>query len=93
MSTRVLEALPGKLDIKKHSPSILYVQADNPWYNYDMRPASFPYVCCMSRRKEKTRDTYKSYMLYVHLFWSKLHIRSALKHSYLCVNSFYAPCA
>ena len=24
MSTRVLEALPGKLDIKRHSPSILY---------------------------------------------------------------------
>ena len=27
MSTRVLEALPGKLDIKRHSPSILYVSA------------------------------------------------------------------
>ena len=25
MSTRVLKALPGKLDIKTHSPSILYV--------------------------------------------------------------------
>ena len=25
MSTRVLEALPGKLDIKRHSPSILYI--------------------------------------------------------------------
>ena len=25
MSTSVLEALPGKLDIKRHSPSILYV--------------------------------------------------------------------
>ena len=25
MSTDVLEALPGKLDIKRHSPSILYV--------------------------------------------------------------------
>ena len=24
MSTSVLEALPGKLDIKRHSPSILY---------------------------------------------------------------------
>ena len=24
MSTRVLKALPGKLDIKRHSPSILY---------------------------------------------------------------------
>ena len=34
MSTSVLKALPGKLDIKRHSPSILYVQADNPWYNY-----------------------------------------------------------
>ena len=25
MSTSVLEALPGKLDIKRHSPGILYV--------------------------------------------------------------------
>ena len=25
MSTSVLKALPGKLDIKKHSPSILYI--------------------------------------------------------------------
>ena len=25
MSTRVLKALPGKLDIKRHSPSILYL--------------------------------------------------------------------
>ena len=25
MSTSVLEALPGKLDIKRHSPRILYV--------------------------------------------------------------------
>ena len=25
MSTRVLKALPGKLDIKRHSPSILYI--------------------------------------------------------------------
>ena len=25
MSTRVLQALPGKLDIKRHSPSILYI--------------------------------------------------------------------
>ena len=27
MSTRVLKALPGKLDIKRHSPSILYISA------------------------------------------------------------------
>ena len=27
MSTNVLEALPGKLDIKRHSPSILYISA------------------------------------------------------------------
>ena len=25
MSTNVLKALPGKLDIKRHSPSILYI--------------------------------------------------------------------
>ena len=27
MSTRILKALPGKLDIKRHSPSILYLPA------------------------------------------------------------------
>ena len=27
MSTSVLKALPGKLDIKRHSPSILYISA------------------------------------------------------------------
>ena len=27
MLTSVLKALPGKLDIKKHSPSILYISA------------------------------------------------------------------
>ena len=27
MSTSVLEALPGKLDIKRHSPIILYISA------------------------------------------------------------------
>ena len=29
MSTSVLKALPGKLDIKRHSPSILYVFSCN----------------------------------------------------------------
>ena len=28
MSTSVLKALPGKLDIKRHSPSILYIPAN-----------------------------------------------------------------
>ena len=27
MSTSILKALPGKLDIKRHSPSILYISA------------------------------------------------------------------
>ena len=30
MSTSVLKALPGKLDIKRHSPSILYVSIPDP---------------------------------------------------------------
>ena len=39
MSTSVLKALPGKLDIKRHSPSILYVLTLNAlndssfWFN------------------------------------------------------------
>ena len=32
MSTSVLKALPGKLDIKRHSPSILYIR---PHYMYE----------------------------------------------------------
>ena len=28
MSTSVLKALPGKLDIKRHAPSILYLPSD-----------------------------------------------------------------
>ena len=31
MSTSILEALPGKLDIKRHSPSILYISAGAQW--------------------------------------------------------------
>ena len=31
MSTSVLKALPGKLDIKKHSPSILYLPPHGQW--------------------------------------------------------------
>ena len=30
MSTSILKALPGKLDIKRHSPSILYISASLP---------------------------------------------------------------
>ena len=31
MSTCILKALPGKFDIKRHSPSILYVSLAVPW--------------------------------------------------------------
>ena len=52
MSTSVLKALPGKLDIKRHSPSILYlsIQLDYnfcffsggicPDVDYEPRPAA-----------------------------------------------------
>ena len=33
MSTSVLKALPGKLDIKRHSPRILYVARTNMFVN------------------------------------------------------------
>ena len=33
MSTCVLKALPGKLDIKRHSPSILYLLTPKCWNN------------------------------------------------------------
>ena len=31
MSTSVLKALPGKLDIKRHSPSILYIRCQKEY--------------------------------------------------------------
>ena len=34
MSTSVLKALPGKLDIKRHSPSILYLLVLILWCDY-----------------------------------------------------------
>ena len=36
MSTSVLKALPGKLDIKSHSPSILYIFATLKNHEYGM---------------------------------------------------------
>ena len=33
MSTSVLKALPGKLDIKRHSPSILYIPTEKTLEN------------------------------------------------------------
>ena len=38
MSTSVLKALPGKLDIKRHSPSILYLT------NKEKLPGGFAYT-------------------------------------------------
>ena len=41
MSTNVLKALPGKLDIKRHSPSILYLCAQCTIYDDYGRSAFF----------------------------------------------------
>ena len=38
MSTSVLKALPGKLDIKRHSPSILYLNDTNPFHSTTVWP-------------------------------------------------------
>ena len=37
MSTSVLIALPGKLDIKRHSPSILFLPVNHLWLMHDVR--------------------------------------------------------
>ena len=42
MSTCVLKALPGKLDIKRHSPSILFVLHSSP--NFILLTCSIPFV-------------------------------------------------
>ena len=42
MSTSVLKALPGKLDIKRHSPSILYLLDQNVFLYFIIDPCSTP---------------------------------------------------
>ena len=50
MSTRVLKALPGKLDIKRHSPSILFFLF-NPFHSVNryLRERSGSMVECLTR--------------------------------------------
>ena len=39
MSTSILKALPGTLDNKRHSPSILYIHLSHPKYDsYKIQP-------------------------------------------------------
>ena len=49
MSTSVLKALPGKLDIKRHSPSILYIS--RPALQYQQ---AFSKPCLVNLRSEDT---------------------------------------
>ena len=51
MSTSILEALPGKLDIKRHSPSILYV------YGYEKT--------VLNRKHSKSRSV-RSHLIKLH---------------------------
>ena len=44
MSTSVLKALPGKLDIKRHSPSILYTHQCNDDLARDIVPQTNSHV-------------------------------------------------
>ena len=39
-STRILEALPGKLDIKRHSPSSLYI-----FFDFSLTVKAAPHEC------------------------------------------------
>ena len=45
MSTSVLKALPGKLDIKRHSPSILYILGNSADSDEMQHHAAFPLKC------------------------------------------------
>ena len=63
ISTNVLKALPGKLDIKRHSPSILYIQGLEENYcrnpDSDERPWCYvdntgKYNYCRLKRCEET---------------------------------------
>ena len=53
MSTSVLKALPGKLDIKRHSPSILFVIVAFPGHTHliSNRSAWFKPRCVVCRVK------------------------------------------
>ena len=58
MSTSVLKALPGKLDIKRHSPSILYIQAKSKNKLFKILQAKvFGQAFMISRLNVKIDDT------------------------------------
>ena len=61
MSTRVLKALPGKLDIKRHSPSILYIMHN-----------SCSHLVQLSRRIQSISDEgimKKTYVQNIFILW------------------------
>ena len=53
MSTSVLKALPGKLDIKRHSPSILYVYQVKRMFHIWVNSVSefWPFDCIICLKK------------------------------------------
>ena len=48
MSTSVLKALPGKLDIKRHSPSILYLYEIDNLNEHDKEDSELKHACMVN---------------------------------------------
>ena len=78
MSSRVLKALPGKLDIKRHSSYILYLSAVlslcnlcEPWYE-----SSNNVVCATSKASDQPAHTRSL----VRVFASRLNILGVLSY-------------
>ena len=72
MSTSVFKALPGKLDIKRHSPSILYLVPDNfetkhdvtvtlGWQDSSNLPMNWSVHVVVGKNQQKIRVHYGIY--------------------------------
>ena len=73
MSTCVLKALPGKRDIKRHSPSILYL------YSTELKHQLIPYMYRQDTRKSNHGFLLQNFIESVN---SKQQVRS--NHSNMC---------
>ena len=86
MSTSVLKALPGKLDIKRHSPSILYKMQLFRWYVGCMNDESnfYEHDKFYAHEHEKSFITSRpgsgdSPPLVATFYWALLHLLADLR--------------
>ena len=59
MSTSVLKALPGKLDIKRHSPSILYIRPKDSCLTSKKTKCALKRACVLMMLNKEINDKSK----------------------------------